>query len=85
MVNDRLEYRRSLGLPNGLSAGDRQTVTIFVPDGYANADEFLKDCQFERAEVFPSRVNGDPCPYCRKPYFDGDTCTFGGCPVGGDF
>lgn len=26
----------------------RPTVTVFVPDGYANAAEFLKDCQFER-------------------------------------
>ena len=26
---------------------ERQTVTIFVPDGYRNADEFLKDCHFE--------------------------------------
>ena len=26
----------------------RPTVTIFVPDGYANASEFLQDCKFER-------------------------------------
>lgn len=48
---DRTEYRRSLGLPERLSVGDdRPTVTIVVPDGHADADEFLKDCQFERAE-----------------------------------
>jgi len=27
----------------------RNMVTIYVPDGYADADEFLKDCQFEAA------------------------------------
>jgi hypothetical protein len=26
----------------------RATVTVFVPDGYADAAEFLRDCQFER-------------------------------------
>jgi hypothetical protein len=31
----------------------RATVTIFVPDGYADAREFLKDCQFESAESDP--------------------------------
>lgn len=49
MTNDRIEYRRSLGLPKRLSSDNRQTVTIFVPDGYTSADEFLKDCQFEEA------------------------------------
>jgi hypothetical protein len=29
----------------------RETVTLFVPEGYADADDFLKDCQFERAET----------------------------------
>ncbi len=33
----------------------RETVTLFVPDGYADAAEFLKDCQFERAEI-PTQV-----------------------------
>jgi hypothetical protein len=28
----------------------RPIVTIFVPEGYADAAEFLKDCQFERVE-----------------------------------
>jgi hypothetical protein len=32
----------------------RQTVTLYVPNGYQDADEFLKDCQFEVAEL-PSR------------------------------
>lgn len=31
----------------------RETVTLFVPHGYASADEFLKDCQFERAKREP--------------------------------
>jgi hypothetical protein len=31
----------------------RETVTLFVPEGYASADEFLKDCQFERAKREP--------------------------------
>ena len=29
--------------------------------------------------------SGNPCPSCGKPFFDGDTCTMGGCPNGGDF
>jgi hypothetical protein len=35
----------------------RKTVTLYVPDGYRDADEFLKDCQFERAisAELPSR------------------------------
>lgn len=49
MTNDRIEYRRSLGLPKRFSSDDQQTVTIFVPDGYISADEFLKDYQFEEA------------------------------------
>lgn len=28
----------------------RQTVTIYVPDGYRDAEEFLSDCQFEAVE-----------------------------------
>lgn len=34
--------------PDCASTKRRATVTIFVPDGYADAGEFLKDCQFER-------------------------------------
>ncbi|HJU06471.1 MAG TPA: hypothetical protein VJ692_15090 [Nitrospiraceae bacterium] len=30
---------------------ERPTVTLVVPDGYKDADEFLKDCQFERAQI----------------------------------
>lgn len=34
----------------------RQTVTLYVPGGYRDADEFLKDCQFERTpDERPSR------------------------------
>jgi hypothetical protein len=29
----------------------RATVTIYVPDGYKDAEEFLRDCQFEPAET----------------------------------
>ena len=29
--------------------------------------------------------SGNPCPACKKPFFDGDTCGKGGCPNGGDF
>ena len=28
--------------------------------------------------------SGNPCPSCGKPFFDGDTCGKGGCPMGGD-
>jgi hypothetical protein len=35
----------------------RATVTIFVPDGYADAGEFLKDCQFERAEPSSAQLS----------------------------
>ena len=38
----------------------RETVTIYVPDGYKNADEFLKDCEFEK--VVP------PAPAWDAPY-----------------
>jgi hypothetical protein len=34
----------------------RKTVTLYVPDGYRDADEFLKDCQFERADIPPSEL-----------------------------
>jgi hypothetical protein len=29
--------------------------------------------------------SGNPCTACGKPFFDGDTCSRGGCPCGGDF
>jgi hypothetical protein len=29
----------------------RKTVTLYIPDGYANAREFLRDCQFEQAPI----------------------------------
>lgn len=29
--------------------------------------------------------SGDLCSACKKPFFDGGTCGFGGCPLGGDF
>lgn len=29
--------------------------------------------------------SGNPCPSCGVPFFDGDTCSKGGCPCGGDF
>lgn len=38
-------HRRSVQAVSG-----RPTVTLYVPAGYADADEFLKDCQFERAD-----------------------------------
>jgi len=28
----------------------RKTVTIYVPDGYKDKDEFLKDCAFEEVD-----------------------------------
>ncbi len=30
---------------------DMSYVTIKIPDGYASAEEFLKDCQFEQMET----------------------------------
>jgi hypothetical protein len=32
----------------------RETVTIYVPDGYNNAAEFLRDCQFEEVDRRPA-------------------------------
>lgn len=32
----------------------RDTVTIYVPDGYKNAAEFLRDCEFERVDFRPA-------------------------------
>ena len=40
----------------------RETVTIYVPSGYKDADEFLRDCQFER--VHPLALTWD-APYNR--------------------
>jgi len=31
-------------------AQGRETVTIYVPEGYKDADEFLRDCQLERVD-----------------------------------
>lgn len=28
----------------------RETITLYVPDGYRDAREFLADCQFEAVE-----------------------------------
>lgn len=28
--------------------------------------------------------SGNPCQSCGRPFFDGDTCGMGGCPMGGD-
>lgn len=35
----------------------------------------------------PAHKDGDPCPHCKRPYSNGDTCPahMGGCPMGGDF
>jgi hypothetical protein len=32
----------------------RETVTIYVPDGYATVKEFLKDCGFEQVDSRPA-------------------------------
>lgn len=32
----------------------RETVTIYVPDGYKDAAEFLRDCEFERVDFRPA-------------------------------
>lgn len=36
----------------------RQTVEIYVPDGYKNATEFLRDCNFEPVYL-PGPINKD--------------------------
>lgn len=28
--------------------------------------------------------HGDPCPSCGRHFKDGETCSYGGCPMGGD-
>lgn len=35
----------------------------------------------------PEHKDGDPCPCCKRPYSNGDTCHagMGGCPMGGDW
>lgn len=38
---------------NGNVVPERETVTIFVPDGYSSAAEFVKDCGFEPATTPP--------------------------------
>ena len=42
----------------------RATVTIYVPNGYSDAAEFLRDCQFE---PIPSREERQVCEDCGKP------------------
>lgn len=32
----------------------RETVEIYVPEGYKTADEFLRDCQFEQVDRRPA-------------------------------
>jgi hypothetical protein len=32
----------------------RETVTIYVPSGYENAAEFLRDCEFEAVDFRPA-------------------------------
>lgn len=44
----------------------------------ATEDEAIKDL----LENHPR--SGNPCPNCKQPFFDGDTCSMGGCPMGGD-
>lgn len=34
----------------------RQTIEIYVPDGYKNATEFLRDCNFEPVELPVERL-----------------------------
>ena len=29
--------------------------------------------------------HGGPCPSCGRVFKDGETCSMGGCPMGGDF
>ena len=48
--------------------------------GYGRTEqEAIKDLRTN----FPR--SGNPCPHCRRPFFWGDTCSNGGCPMGGDF
>jgi hypothetical protein len=51
MTNRPVKYRfANMSMhPGGEMGKRRETVTIYVPDGYKDAKEFLKDCQFERA------------------------------------
>jgi hypothetical protein len=37
--------------PVSLSVHVRRTVTIYIPEGYKDAKEFLRDCQFEEEEI----------------------------------
>lgn len=44
----------------------------------ATTDEAVRDLMDNHPR------SGNPCPNCKKPFFDGDTCGKGGCPMGGD-
>lgn len=51
-----------------------------MPAGYGNTkDEAIRDL------IINYPRSGNICLQCHKPFFDGDTCAFGGCPNGGDF
>lgn len=37
------------------------------------------------AEIEQKIISETECPHCKKLFRNGDTCGFGGCPMGGDF
>lgn len=47
---------------NGNVVPERETVTIFVPDGYSSAAEFVKDCGFEPATTPPQSAATSDTP-----------------------
>lgn len=64
-----------------------EDMTMVVYQGEADglvwvrpAVEFF-DGRFEKVPY--SNVN--ECPYCKRMFRDGETCSRGGCPMGGDF
>lgn len=53
----------------------RETVTIYVPDGYATAKEFLKDCGFEPVDYrpawdHPTNRSYEPVETLAKVFYD---------------
>lgn len=44
-------------------------------------------CAFMWKRGWPTahHLKGDRCPSCKRLFRDGETCSRGGCPMGGDF
>lgn len=47
--------------------------------------ETLRQCASDLQGVKTPTSNINECPSCKRKFKDGETCSRGGCPMGGDF